>query len=312
MGLHPKARELIDLLVVPGVPQLHELPIEIARQAMASMAAMVPQGPTVARVEDRTVESTAGPVPVRIYWPSERGMRPAILMFHGGGWALGDLATQDVPSRAVANASQCVVVSVDYRLAPEHKFPAAAEDCYAVTCWVAEHAAELGVDATRLAVAGDSAGGNLAAAVALMARDRGGPTLALQWLIYPALDSTCDAPSQHENAEGLLLSRAAMQWFWGMYLSAEGDHHNPYACPPTSADLRGLPPALVQTAEFDPLRDEGERYAAQLRAAGVEVEHTRYDGMIHGFFAMLDRFDEATAAVEQGASALRRRFRLGD
>src|SRR5581483_3719120 len=218
---------------------------------------------------------------------------------HGGGWVLGSLETHDALCRSLARAVPAVVVAVDYRLAPEHKFPAAAEDAYAAPAW------EIGADARRVAVGGDSAGGNLAAVVSLMARDRGGPRLAHQLLVYPATDAGLEHASMRENADGYWLTRDMMAWFWNLYLGGARDGGSPLASPLRAQDLRGLPPATVITAEFDPLRDEGEAYAARLRAAGVPVDLRRWDGMIHGFFAMETIFPQGRAAVEHAAAALR-------
>src|SRR5213078_1916119 len=202
----------------------------------------------------------------------------------------------------------CLVVSVDYRLAPEHRFPAAPEDCYAATRWLAEHAGSLGGDKGRIAVGGDSAGGNLAAVVALMARDRGGPKLAFQLLVYPATDTDFETRSYRENSEGYFLTRADMVWFWNHYAPRDEDRRNPYAAPLRAASLRGLPPALVITAEFDPLRDEGEAYGARLRDAGNQVLVKRYPGMIHGFFGMGTLLTQARTATKEAAGALRAAF----
>jgi len=265
-------------------------------------------GPEVARVEDRTIPGANGEIPVRIYAPSGKAPLAALCWFHGGGFVLGDLDGADASCRQLANAAACVVVSVDYRLAPESKFPAAAEDCYAATKWVAANAASLGVDANRIAVGGDSAGGNLAAVVPLMARDRGGPELRFQLLVYPVADARCDTPSYSDNAEGYLLTRASMLWFWNHYLRSEADGSNPYASPMQASSLDRLPAALCITAEFDPLRDEGEAYAKRLRAAGVETTLSRYSGTIHGFFSMAGRIDLGNKAVAEAAEALRRAF----
>jgi len=210
--------------------------------------------------------------------------------------------------RALANGARCVAVSVEYRLAPEHRFPAAAEDAYAATCWVAANAASLGVDPARVAVAGDSAGGNLTAVVALMARDRGGPPLVQQVMIYPVTDSVFDTPSYRDNGSDYLLTKDAMVWFWGHYASSAADRVSPYAAPLRAETLNGLPPALVITAEYDPLRDEGEAYATRLRAAGVPTMLTRYPGMIHGFFGMTRMLDQAKHATAQVSDTLRRAF----
>ncbi|MDQ1375382.1 MAG: acetyl esterase, partial [Actinomycetota bacterium] len=233
--------------------------------------------------------------------PSDRRPLPVLVFFHGGGFVIGDLDTHDQVCRQLANGSHAIVVAVDYRLAPEHPYPAAPDDCFAATTWIHEHATELGGDPTRMAVAGDSAGGNLAAVVAQEARDKGGPPLKAQILIYPATDLSMQHPSITENGEGYLLTKEGMDWFMGHYAPDVDD----VRCSPLAAvDLSGLPPALVITAEFDPLRDEGEAYAAHLREAGVPVVLSRYDGMIHGFFQLGVLLDAGTKAVDEAARAL--------
>jgi acetyl esterase len=259
----------------------------------------------VGSVVDRRIPGPAGDIPVRVYTPNGTAPFPLLVYFHGGGWVLGGIDTHDGTCRSLANGAGCVVVSVDYRLAPEHRYPAAAEDCCAATQWAAAHAAELGADARRVAVGGDSAGGNLAAVVALMARDRGGPALVLQLLIYPATDARFDTASYRDNADGYLLTAADMRWFWDHYLGDSGRGAEPYASPLRAADLSGLPPALVITAEFDPLRDEGEAYAKRLEDAGVASRLSRYDGMIHGFFGMGQMIDRANAAVGEACANLK-------
>ena len=230
----------------------------------------------------------------------------ALLYFHGGGWVVGDIASHDVLCRSLANGAGCVVVSVDYRLAPEHKFPAAPEDSYAATKWVAENAASLGVDAKRIAVGGDSAGGNLAAAVAQMARDRGGPQIKFQLLIYPATDWLHESPSHREFSEdGFILSRADMVWFYGHYMSSDSDRANPYFSPACAKSLAGLPAAYVMTCAVDPLRDEGEAYAEALRKAGVTVKSKRYAGVCHGFLMMPGVIDAAKAGIADCCAELR-------
>ncbi|PGV52311.1 esterase [Bacillus sp. AFS037270] len=231
-----------------------------------------------------------------------------MVYYHGGGWVIGNLDTVEVPCRMLANRSSCVVVSVDYRLAPEHKFPAAADDSYAAAKWVVENAAFIQVDPNRIAVGGDSAGGNLAAVVAKMARDKKEIRLAYQMLIYPVTNHSYATESYTENADGYLLTKDSMIWFWNHYLRNEEDGKNPYASPLQANDLSGLPPALVLTGEFDPLRDEGEAYAERLREAGVQVEETRYDGMIHGYFWMPGALEQGKKAIEQAASALKQAF----
>jgi acetyl esterase len=231
---------------------------------------------------------------------------PVVVYFHGGGWVIGDLEVVDQPCRQLASAAGAIVVSVDYRLAPEHRYPAAFEDSYAATVWVGAHAAEIGGDPARLAVAGDSAGGNLAAAVALAARDRGGPELAAQLLIYPVTDFNFGTASYHDNREGYLLTKGSMQWFWAHYLGAQDLDKDPYACPLRADSLAGLPPAYVATSEYDPLRDEGEAYARRLEEAGVAVTAKRFDGMLHGFFWMLAAVPSAAGVLDDMVGVLRK------
>ena len=262
----------------------------------------------VGKIENRKIAGPGGEIPVRIYTPKGEGPFPALIYYHGGGWVIGDLETVEVPCRLLTNLANCVVVSVDYRLAPEHKFPAAADDSYAAVKWLAENAASIGVDPSRIAVGGDSAGGNLAAVAALMARDKGEISLAFQMLIYPVTNHSYATESYTENADGYLLTKDSMEWFWNHYLRNEEDGKNPYASPLQAKDLSGLPPALVLTGEFGPLRDEGEAYAERLKDAGVPVEAKRYDGMIHGFFWMPGVLDQGRKSIEQAADALRRVF----
>jgi acetyl esterase len=305
MPLDPQARFVLDQIAAQGGMELVELAPAEARQMFEKMRVPVP-GEPVARVEDRAIRGPAGEIPVRVYVPGNAAQpAPAIAFFHGGGWVIGSLDTHDNTCRALANRARAAVVSVDYRLAPEHRFPAAAEDCYAATCWIAENGGALGVDGARLAVAGDSAGGNLAAVVSLMARDRGGPALRHQALVYPVADPDFERASYRENAEGYLLTRAAMQWFWDHYVPDEARRSDPYVAPLRAANLAGVAPATVVTAEYDPLRDEGEAYAARLRDAGVATTLTRYDGQIHGFVGLFEVFDQGKAALGEIASALR-------
>jgi acetyl esterase/lipase len=306
MGLDPQAQALLDQMAGSGLPPLNSLPVADARQAAMALGDMTGAPEAVAGVSNRTIPGPAGDVPVRIYTPAGTPPFPALVYIHGGGWVIGNLDTHDGVCRSLTNGAGCVVVSVDYRLAPEHKFPAATEDAYAATCWVAAHAPSIGADPARIAVGGDSAGGNLSAVVALMARDRGTPRLCYQLLVYPVTDAACDTPSYRDNADGYFLTRDMMRWFWNHYLRSAADGENPYASPLRATNLRGLPPALVMTAEFDPLRDEGETYAARLRQADVPVTLSRYDGMIHGFFGMAGMIDRAKDAVKEAAAALRR------
>ena len=307
MPLDPQMKALLDAMVKAEVPAFHTMtPVE-ARKMTARRVVQGPSTVAVAKVEDRTVPGPGGEIPIRIYTPAGMGPRGALVYFHGGGWVVGGINMTDQPCRMLTNAAGCVIVSVDYRLAPEHKFPAAPEDCYAVTKWIAENASALNVHPQRIAVGGTSAGGNLAAAVALMARDRGGVPIAYQLLVYPATTSVLDTASHREFAKDsyYILSRDDMEWFWGHYLANEVDRANPYACPAYAKTLRGLPPAFVITAEFDPLCDEGEAYAARLREEGVPVTHKRYDGVTHGFFGMPTVLDKAKAAIGDAGAALR-------
>ena len=265
----------------------------------------------VAKVEDRLVPGSEGGVeiPVRIYWPASaddsESPKAGLVFLHGGGWVLGNLDGYDHLCHALANAGDCVVVSVDYRLAPEHRFPAAAEDCYDATVWTAQHAAELGVDPQRIVVGGDSAGGNLAAVVSLMDRDRATSLVAYQVLIYPITDSNLETPSYLKNGEGHFLTTERMAWFWDLYLSDQSEASNPYASPLQAESLDGLPPAYVMTAEFDPLLSEGDAYADRLEAAGVPVERELYDGQIHGFVRRIDLYDRATVAINRIGQLIR-------
>ncbi|HMC68964.1 MAG TPA: alpha/beta hydrolase, partial [Mycobacteriales bacterium] len=229
---------------------------------------------------------------------------PVVVYFHGGGWCIGNITSHDGVCRKLANQSGLTVVSVDYRLAPEHKFPSAAEDCFAATKWVADNAEQLKVDATRMAVAGDSAGGNMAAVTSIMARDRGEPQIAFQLLIYPVIDGTMSFPSYKENAEGKLLTARDMAFFYDNYAGDGVDRKDPLLSPLYAPDLSKLPPALVMTAEYDPLRDEGEAYADALQQAGVEARSSRYDGMVHGFFGLEAVVPASAAAMEEAAASL--------
>ena len=306
MPLDPQAQVVLDQAAALGLPPNHTLTPEEARaNALARPRAV---GPEVAKVEDRAIPSSGVQVPVRIYTPEGTGPFPVLAWFHGGGWVLGTLDSTDATARHLAKEAGCVVVSVDYRLAPEAKFPLPFDDCYAATEWVAQNAGSINADPNKIAVGGDSAGGNLAAAVALKARDHGGPSLSLQLLVYPVTAMDFNTGSYRQNAEGYLLSADAMKWYWNHYLSNDADAANPYAAPAAAKDLTGLPPALVITAEFDPLRDEGEAYAQRLMAAGVATTSSRYDGMIHGFFGMPAVIDKAKQAISEATSALKAAF----
>jgi acetyl esterase len=308
MPLDPQAQKIIDATLALNIPPFEQMTPAQARESIRARIAGLGPAEEVARVEEHRVAVENGAITVRCYTPRGSGLRPALVFFHGGGWVIGDLDTHDGICRSLANAADCVVASVDYRLAPEHRYPTAAEDAFAATRWVAAEGSRLGIDGRRLAVGGDSAGGNLAAAVTLMARERGGPPLAFQLLVVPVTQHAFDTPSYRECAEGYLLTRDAMRWFWAHYLRRPEDGREPLASPLLAPDLSGLPPALVITAGYDPLRDEGEAYAARLREAGVPVTHTRYPGMIHGFFRMINLVDQARVARDEAATALRKAF----
>lgn len=293
------------------VPPTYAVAVDDAREQLETLARMR-EGEAVANVENFDIGGPDGPegsLPVRVYYPEADGPHPTLVYFHGGGYVLGSLETHDALCRALTNAAECAVVSVDYRLAPEHRFPAAVEDAYFAVEWVANHGESVDLDPTRIAVGGDSAGGNLSAAVTLVSKDRDGPDLAHQTLIYPAVDSpvTGEYDSYEENAEGYFLEREGMEWFLEQYVDDEIHLRNEYFAP-ILADLSGVPPASVVTAGFDPLRDEGQAYAAKLEAAGVEVHTHHFEDMIHGFANMVDMVDAAGEAVDALAAELAESF----
>lgn len=294
--------------------QSENAPLSLAERRRASVLGVLAEAgvpESVGAVEDRFLPGPGGDLLVRVYTPAtaEPGPLPVLVYFHSGGWVLGSVEGHDPVCRALANRAACLVVSVDYRLAPEHPFPAAPEDCYAATLWVAEHANAINADPARIAVGGDSSGGNLAAAVALMARDRGGPDLCYQVLIYGETDYYEPGTASYTTyAEGYDLTRASMIWFWDQYLADPSERFNPYAAPLRATNLSGLAPALVITAEYDPIRDEAEHYARRLQEAGVTVRLSRYSGMIHGFFRMFAVFERSHEALAEIATALRAAF----
>lgn len=310
---HPSAQELLDRMDQDRVPDLGALSPNGVRNLVAGRFISEEDPEPVSSVQDLLIPGpTAGvEVPIRVYAPADTDGLPALVWFHPGGWVLGDLETVDHACRALANAFGGVVVSVEYRRAPEHPFPAPVRDCYTAVEWVAENADALRVDPAKIAVGGSSAGGNLAAAVALMARDRGGPALGYQVLVHPILNFEIDyassMPSYEENGEGYFLTTDGMEWFIENYLETDVDGYNPYAFPLHARDVDGLSPATVVSAGFDPLRDEAMAYVERLEAADVPVEHHHYPGMIHGFFdiglfgkfldAELDQAQEAVQLV---------------
>lgn len=309
MSLDPQAKALLDQLAAdPDAPRLIDLPPEGGREMYRAMAGMLDlQGVAIGKVEDRTIPGPGGEIPVRLYTPvAAGGTCPALVYYHGGGWVIGDLDTHDALCRTLANEAGCKVIAVDYRLAPEHPFPAAFDDAYAAVKWVEANASEIGIDPNRIAVAGDSAGGNLAAAVCLKAKAEKAPEIAFQLLIYPVTDAPRGTQSYKDFAEGHFLEAEGMDWFWNHYvLSAGVDPSNPYAAPLRASSFAGLPPAYVVTAGFDVLRDEGKAYAEALKKAGVDVEYVNYEGMIHGFFNLQGALDVSRDAVRAAAKALR-------
>ena len=303
--MHPQVQLLLDGLAQAGGEPLEQMSPVDAREMFRNLIAF-DQPEEVTRVDDRLLPGDGHDIPVRVYTPSDAvgGSAPLLIWIHGGGWVIGDLDTADATARALANRSGAVTVSVDYRLAPEHPAPAPLEDCLAALTWCVENAELLGVDASRVAVGGDSAGGNLAACLCQRVRDDFGPDIDFQLLVYPVTDCTMSSASIEQNAEGYFLTKAGMEWFVGHYV-AQGDPKDPAVSPLHADNLAGLPPALVITAEFDPLRDEGEAYAAKLREAGVPVEQARYDGQIHGFFGLAAVLEDGQHAVDRAGAALR-------
>lgn len=310
--LHPEAKTILDRV---DLPPTHALSVDGAREALRDLLVDDEERDDDLTVRNLSIPGPDGPkqsLAVRAYAPPTEGSTrdgdaglPVLVYFHGGGWVRGDLDTHDGLCRLLAEAADCVVCSVDYRRAPEHPFPTPVHDAYAATEWAAEHASVVGGDPDRIAVGGDSAGGNLAAAVTLVARERDGPAIDHQVLLYPVTDYAFDTDSYEENAAGYLLSRASMRWYWARYLDDEMDGANPYASPLRAPDLSALPSATVVTAGYDPLRDEGAAYADRLREAGVSVTHAEYPGMVHVFasFPDLDRARDARATIANDLAA---------
>jgi len=306
MSLHPQVAALLERVARSPLPPYHTVPAFVARRIYRdTRSALAPQAPEIAQAR-LLVFSNA--LAVRAYRPVIDEELPALVFFHGGGWTIGDLDTHDVICRQLALGARCAVFSVDYRLAPEHPFPAAVDDCFFATRFVFQNAKTLGVDPQRIAVGGDSAGGNLAAVVALLARDAGGPPLAYQLLIYPATDQRCQFPSHERNGEGYLLTKDGVRFFRAGYLPNDKDRTDWHASPLLAASHAGLPPALVLTAGYDPLLDEGRAYAERLAKAGVEVSYREFSDMVHGFVLFGGALDAANAAVAECCERLRSAF----
>ncbi|MFA5122183.1 alpha/beta hydrolase [Zavarzinia sp.] len=313
MTLDPQAKAILEQIAKSPLPKLHQVPAGVARQMFEISCKLTDlKDVPIGKVEDRTIPGPGGDLPIRIYTPvaAPAGPLPVLVFFHGGGFVIGSLDTHDAPCRLLANEARCLVVSVDYRLAPEHRFPAAVDDCLAAVNWVAGHFAEIGADPMRIAVGGDSAGGNLSAVVAQMTRDAGSPKLAFQLLIYPATDALHEGLSRKANAEGYMLDQDLMQWFFNQYVGHLGleDLTDPRFSPLRHKDLSKLAPAHVIVAGFDPLRDEGLAYADALRAAGVPVTTAEYPGLIHGFCSMSGVIEAGRTALVEAAARMKEAF----
>jgi acetyl esterase/lipase len=303
VSVHPQAQQVLDGKAASGAPPLWELSPDEGRAIVDATGSMIPAGPDLESVRDIVIPSQAGGMPARVYSPSSSAPG-LVLYFHGGGWVVGTLDGWDASVRGLAAASGCDVVSVDYRLAPEHVFPAAADDAYDALKWAASAAGLAG--GRPIVVAGDSAGGNLATVAALRARDSGGPPIALQVLVYPVVDCDLDRRSYREyDGDELIVNRRDMIWFWDHYAPHPGTRVNPYASPLRASSLSGLPPVYLVTAEHDPLRDEGFAYADRLRAERVPVDHRHFGSQIHGFFTFTGMLDDADKAVAEAGSAIR-------
>jgi acetyl esterase len=308
--LHPQIVKALEAMEKLGLQPIEAMsPAEARAQMEATAMSRKADALPVARVEERRIPGPAGPIRLRLYWPSTGGPLPAIAYYHGGGHVIGSLDTHDLIARNLCAGAAALVASVDYRMGPEHRFPAAVEDSFAALEWLYANAASLGVDPNRLGVHGDSAGANLAAVMALMARDAGSPKLRLQSLVYPVADYSLSSASHEKFAEGYgLLTRAAMVWFQEHYLRSPADAQDWRASPIKATTLAGVAPAIVVTAECDVLHDEGQAYAEALRRAGVAVEYCDYPGMIHGFFGMVPIIDDALVAQRAVAAAFKRAF----
>lgn len=310
MAYQPAVKKILDLINSADGKSIEEMTVQENRDGLLGFYESLTGEPQeVKKVDNVKIPVDGGEeIGLRIYTPEGNGPFPVLVYYHGGGWVLGDLEVVDPILRSMTNETGALVVSVDYRLAPEYKFPIPAEDCYAATKWVAENISKYNGNPNQIAVGGDSAGGNLAAIVPLMAKDRGGPNIQLQVLLYPVTNNSFDTKSYLENGKGNYLETSAMHWFSSQYFKTEEDKLNPYASPLLAKDLSGLPPALIITAEFDVLRDEGEAYADRLEQAGVPVELTRFDGQIHGFFWMPTIMDDAKITLDLINNAFKKQF----
>lgn len=308
MPLHPQAAAFLAVWNRVNTAPLETTPVEITRNSLMAGIGPLKDCPELARIETLSIDGTDGPLRIRIYQPPGETPQPVCLYFHGGGWVLNSIDTHDDLARRLADAGGCTVISVDYRLAPEHKYPAAVEDAWSALEWTVRQGGEYGIDVGRIAVCGDSAGANLAAVLCLLTRDRQGPPIRSQVLAYPITDCDFDRFSYQTNAEGYFLTRSQMQWFWEQYVATPEQMREPYASPLLADSLADLPPAVVLTAEYDPLRDEGEAYGTALAAAGIPATLVRYPGMIHGFLKRVESFDDARSAIQLIGKELRSRL----
>ena len=311
MALDLQAKGFLDASAEQGAKDFSEMTVLEARSLNAGFPDIQGDAEEVASVRDLLVRGSAGMLPARVYHPAPGETLPVLVYFHGGGWVIGSIDVVDRMARTLANSGRCVVVTVGYRVSPETKFPGPVEDCYEATSWVAEHVAELGGDPNWIAVGGDSAGANMAAAVALMARDRKGPSLAFQLLIYPTVATAKGTTfaSYETNGYDYMTTKASMEWFYEHYLADPADAENPYAVPLRAKDFSGLPPAHVLTAEYDPLHDEGVAYADALAKAGVPTTTSNYEGAIHGFIWMAGVIDMGKTALNDLGKVLREAYK---
>jgi len=308
MSLNPIVKGLLDQMAADPQPKLNQQPLDEARASYVAMSAMLDAADVpIGGVEDTVAPGLGGDIPVRLYTPvaAGGGPLPVLIYFHGGGWVIGNIESHDPICRQLADASGCKVASVDYRLAPEHKFPAAADDAFSVLQWVEKNASTLGIDPNRVAVGGDSAGGNLAAVVSQMANEAGGPHIGYQLLVYPVTNIYAKTASRQKFAEGYFLELETMTWFEDQYMNTKSDAADPKASP-LNGKLEGLPPARIVTAGFDPLCDEGKQYADALKASGVEVEYICHEDLVHGFFQMSGVLDVAREAVTDAGAAVKK------
>ncbi|HUU72210.1 MAG TPA: alpha/beta hydrolase fold domain-containing protein [Burkholderiales bacterium] len=315
MPLDPQVQAVLDAAKKANVAELWQLTPHDARAEYRRRTNRLKVDVDIHRFEDRDIDGSGGKIPIRIYTPREltSGEKlPVLVWYHGGGYVIGDLDTHDSACRALANEADCIVVAVDYRLAPEHKFPAAVDDCFASLKWVVKHADEINVDGTRIAVGGDSAGGNLAAVVSILARNAGSPKIAFQLLIYPVTAPEPETKSHHAFAEGYLLTRKTITWFFTQYIRSSKDVTDFRYAPLEADDLSSLPPSLIVVAGYDPLRDEGVEYAEALIHAGNRVRLSNYEGMVHGFYLMGGMVDASRRAISESAAMLREAFAPAD